>query len=78
VLPGPRLLLRHPHATDIIELPLRTARLLLALVTFGAGLQVPPREPRLLVRRSAALSAPRPGDGRMGPDQAPVRRVTGW
>jgi BASS family bile acid:Na+ symporter len=57
VLPGPGLLLRHPHATGITELPLRTVRLLIALVLFGAGLQVPPREPWLLVRRPAALSA---------------------
>ncbi|WOX16850.1 bile acid:sodium symporter [Streptomyces sp. N50] len=57
VLPGPGLWLRHPHATGIAELPLRTPQLLLALVLFGAGLQVPLRELRLLLRRPAALLA---------------------
>ncbi len=57
VLPAPGLWLRHPHATGIAELPLRTPQLLLALVLFGAGLQVPLRELRLLVRRPAALLA---------------------
>ena len=57
VLPGPGLWLRHPHATGIAELPLQTPQLLLALVLFGAGLQVPLRELRLLLRRPAALLA---------------------
>lgn len=57
VLPGPGLWLRHPHATGIAELPLRTPQLLLALVLFGAGLQVPLHELRMLLRRPAALLA---------------------
>lgn len=57
VLPAPGLWLRHPHPTGIAELTLRTPQLLLALVLFGAGLQVPLRELRLLVRRPAALLA---------------------
>lgn len=57
LLPAPGLWLRHPHATGIAELSLRTPQLLLALVLFGAGLQVPLRELRLLLRRPAALLA---------------------
>lgn len=56
-LPGPGLWLRRPHATGIAELSLRTPQLLLGLVLLSAGLQVPLRELRLLVRRPAALVA---------------------
>jgi predicted Na+-dependent transporter len=57
VLPGPGLRLRHPHATGIAELPPRAPQLLLALVLFGAGLQVPLRELRWLLRHPDALLA---------------------
>lgn len=60
LLPGPGLWLRRPHGSGIpalAELPLRTPQLLLALVLFSAGLQVPLRELRLLLRRPAALIA---------------------
>jgi BASS family bile acid:Na+ symporter len=64
VLPGPGLWLRSPYAAGMAELPLRTPRLLLALVLFGAGLQVPPRELRLLVRHPSRCS--------------PASRLTSW
>ncbi|MEU6253900.1 sodium-dependent transporter [Streptomyces sp. NPDC047043] len=60
LLPGPGLWLRRPHGFGIPglgELSLRTPQLLLALVLFSAGLQVPLRELRLLLRRPVALVA---------------------
>jgi BASS family bile acid:Na+ symporter len=60
LLPALGLWLRRPHAIGIAslaELPLKTPQLLLALVLFSAGLQVPLRELRLLLRRPAALVA---------------------
>ncbi|MFJ9904645.1 sodium-dependent transporter [Streptomyces sp. NPDC101152] len=60
LLPAPGLWLRAPHPTGVpglAELPLRTPQLLLALVLFSAGLQVPLHELRLLLRRPAALIA---------------------
>ncbi|GHI09950.1 sodium-dependent transporter [Streptomyces cellostaticus] len=60
LLPGPGLWLRHPHTADfagLAELRLALPQLLLALVLFSAGLQVPLRELGLLVRRPAALLA---------------------
>ena len=60
LLPAPGLWLRRPHPIGIpglTELSLRTPQLLLALVLFSAGLQVPLRELRLLLRRPAALVA---------------------
>ncbi|GAA3770594.1 hypothetical protein GCM10022403_002410 [Streptomyces coacervatus] len=60
LLPVPGLWLRRPHLVGIpglAELSLRTPQLLLALVLFSAGLQVPLRELRLLLRRPAALVA---------------------
>ncbi|MGW3115627.1 sodium-dependent transporter [Streptomyces sp. NPDC001107] len=60
LLPAPGLWLRRPHPIgvfDLAELSLRAPQLLLALVLFSAGLQVPLRELRLLLRRPAALVA---------------------
>ncbi|MCI3273898.1 bile acid:sodium symporter [Streptomyces cylindrosporus] len=57
LLPAPGLWLRRPHPTGLSELPFSTPQLLLGLVLFGAGLQVPLRELRLLLRRPGALVA---------------------
>ena len=60
LLPGPGLWLRRPHALPLGEtsaLPLSTAPLLLSLVLFSAGLQVPVRALAGLLRRPRALLA---------------------
>ncbi|MET8690356.1 bile acid:sodium symporter [Streptomyces sp. NPDC004732] len=60
LLPGPGLWLRRPHALalgDPGDLPLPTAQLLLSLVLFSAGLQVPVRALGALLRRPTALLA---------------------
>ncbi|SOD90382.1 bile acid:sodium symporter [Streptomyces sp. Ag109_G2-15] len=60
LLPDPGLWLRHPHSlgfAGLAELRLGIPQFLLALVLFGAGLQVPLRELGLLLRRPAALLA---------------------
>jgi BASS family bile acid:Na+ symporter len=60
VLPAWGLWLRRPHpigAAGLVELSVGTPQSLLALVLFSAGLQVPLRELRLLLRRPAALIA---------------------
>ncbi|MFE1878984.1 bile acid:sodium symporter family protein [Streptomyces diastatochromogenes] len=60
LLPGPGLWLRHPHSlgfAGLAEPRLGIPQFLLALVLFGAGLQVPLRELGLLLRRPAALLA---------------------
>ncbi|MET7696425.1 sodium-dependent transporter [Streptomyces sp. NPDC005485] len=60
LLPGPGLWLRKDHAVPLgggIGLPLSTAPLLLSLVLFSAGLQVPVRELGRLLRKPTALLA---------------------
>ncbi|MET7684936.1 sodium-dependent transporter [Streptomyces sp. NPDC005423] len=60
VLPAPGLWLRRPHPLDAAglgELAFCVPQLLLALVLFSAGCQVPPHGLRLLLRRPAALVA---------------------
>ncbi len=59
-LPGPGLWLRQDHAVPLgimARLPLSTAPLLLSLVLFSAGLQVPVRELGRLLRSPTALLA---------------------
>jgi BASS family bile acid:Na+ symporter len=56
-LPGPGLWLRRPHLLPPTHLTLHTAPLLLSLVLFSAGLQVPVRELGRLVRHPKALLA---------------------
>ncbi|WP_405560479.1 sodium-dependent transporter [Streptomyces canus] len=57
LLPGPGQWLRHTHSLPHTELPLHTAPLLLSLVLFSAGLQVPVRALGQLLRRPRALLA---------------------
>ncbi|SHI56481.1 sodium-dependent transporter [Streptomyces sp. 3214.6] len=57
LLPGPALWLRRPHAVPAAHLTLHTAPLLLSLVLFSAGLQVPVRALGRLLRRPKALLA---------------------
>ncbi|MFF0163787.1 sodium-dependent transporter [Streptomyces sp. NPDC005263] len=60
VLPGPGLWLRRDHTMPlgtVTGLPLSTAPLLLSLVLFSAGLQVPVRELGRLLRKPTALLA---------------------
>lgn len=60
LLPGPGLWLRRDHTVPIgtvTGLPLSTAPLLLSLVLFSAGLQVPVRELGRLLRKPTALVA---------------------
>ncbi|MFB7593804.1 sodium-dependent transporter [Streptomyces sp. NPDC056160] len=60
LLPGPGLWLRRTHALPLgaaSALPVSTVRLLLALVLFSAGLQVPLRALAGLLRRPRALLA---------------------
>ncbi|MEH0430361.1 sodium-dependent transporter [Streptomyces stelliscabiei] len=57
LLPGPGLWLRHPHLLPLTHLTLHTAPLLLSLVLFSAGLQVPVRAlGRLLLHPKALLA----------------------
>ncbi|NEA66622.1 sodium-dependent transporter [Streptomyces sp. SID12488] len=56
-LPGPGLWLRRPHLLPLTHLTLHTAPLLLSLVLFSAGLQVPVRELGRLLRHPKALLA---------------------
>ncbi|MEU6223799.1 sodium-dependent transporter [Streptomyces sp. NPDC047042] len=56
-VPGPGLWLRRPHLLPLTHLTLHTAPLLLSLVLFSAGLQVPVRELGRLVRHPKALLA---------------------
>ncbi|MET9117944.1 sodium-dependent transporter [Streptomyces longwoodensis] len=56
-LPGPGLWLRRPRPLPPAHLTLHTAPLLLSLVLFSAGLQVPVRALGALVRRPKALLA---------------------
>ncbi|NEC91170.1 sodium-dependent transporter [Streptomyces sp. SID12501] len=56
-LPGPGLWLRRPHLLPPAHLTLHTAPLLLSLVLFSAGLQVPVRELGRLLRHPKALLA---------------------
>ncbi|NEC88075.1 sodium-dependent transporter [Streptomyces sp. SID12501] len=57
LLPGPGLWLRRPHPLPLTHLPLNTAPLLLSLVLFSAGLQVPVRALGHLLRQPKALLA---------------------
>lgn len=57
VLPAPGLWLRRPHPLPPSHLTLHTAPLLLSLVLFSAGLQVPVRALGALLRRPKALLA---------------------
>ncbi|MET7855391.1 sodium-dependent transporter [Streptomyces avermitilis] len=60
LLPGPGLWLRREHSLPLggaVGLPLSTAPLLLCLMLFAAGLQVPLRALGTLLRRPAALLA---------------------
>ncbi|GGM24946.1 hypothetical protein GCM10010129_81820 [Streptomyces fumigatiscleroticus] len=60
LLPGPGLWLRRPHPVPLGpagDLPLPTAQLLLWLMLFSAGLQVPVRALGSLLRRPATLLA---------------------
>ncbi|MFF2361264.1 sodium-dependent transporter [Streptomyces sp. NPDC058122] len=60
LLPGPGLWLRHPHRLPfgpMAQVPLRPASVLLALVLFSAGLQVPVRTLGSLLRRPRAILA---------------------
>ncbi|MEW2117747.1 sodium-dependent transporter [Streptomyces sp. NPDC005474] len=57
LLPGPGQWLRHAHPLAGTELRLHTAPLLLSLVLFSAGLQVPVRALGQLLRRPRALLA---------------------
>ncbi|BAC67841.1 hypothetical protein Save01_05441 [Streptomyces avermitilis] len=54
LLPGPGRWLRHTHTLVGTGLPLYTASLLLSLVLFSAGLQVPVRALGQLLRRPRA------------------------
>ncbi|MET8857328.1 sodium-dependent transporter [Streptomyces sp. NPDC004579] len=60
LLPGPGLWLRHPHNLPfgpMAQVPLRPASILLALVLFSAGLQVPVRTLGSLLRSPGAILA---------------------
>ncbi|MES4886863.1 bile acid:sodium symporter [Streptomyces sp. NPDC096012] len=60
LLPGPGLWLRHPHPVQVAGAALLTpdtASLLLSLVLFSAGLQVPVRELGRVLRRPGAVLA---------------------
>ncbi|KUO07383.1 sodium-dependent transporter [Streptomyces sp. DSM 15324] len=57
LLPGPGLWLRRPHPLPPTNLALHTAPLLLSLVLFSAGLQVPFRALGPLLRRPTGLLA---------------------
>ncbi|MET7310232.1 sodium-dependent transporter [Streptomyces sp. NPDC005571] len=57
LLPGPGLWLRHPHTLPRIDLTLHTAPLLLSLLLFSAGLQVPVHALGQLLRHPWALLA---------------------
>ncbi|MFG2638574.1 sodium-dependent transporter [Streptomyces sp. NPDC048362] len=57
LLPGLGLWLRHPHALPRTGLTLHTASLLLSLLLFSAGLQVPVNALGQLLRRPRALLA---------------------
>jgi len=57
LLPSPGLWLRRPHALPSAHLTLHTAPLLLSVVLFSAGLQVPVRALGALVRRPKVLLA---------------------
>ncbi|WP_328690103.1 sodium-dependent transporter [Streptomyces phaeochromogenes] len=57
LLPGPGRWLRHAHTLAGTGLPLHTASILLSLVLFSAGLQVPVRALGRLLRRPRALLA---------------------
>ncbi|CAM5581758.1 sodium-dependent transporter [Streptomyces sp. NPDC020571] len=57
VLPAPGLWLRRPHPLPPSHLTLHTAPLLLSLVLFSAGLQVPVRALSALLRHSGVLLA---------------------
>ncbi|MCX4759913.1 sodium-dependent transporter [Streptomyces sp. NBC_01275] len=57
LLPGPGLWLRRPHPLPSAQLTLHTAPLLLSLVLFSAGLQVPVRALGRLLRRPKVLLA---------------------
>ncbi|MFJ7150536.1 sodium-dependent transporter [Streptomyces sp. NPDC100445] len=56
-LPGPGLWLRRPHPSPLTHLTVDTTPLLLGLVLFSAGLQVPVRALGRLLRRPQALLA---------------------
>ncbi|MEU9924042.1 hypothetical protein AB0H51_22590 [Streptomyces griseoluteus] len=55
ILPAPGLWLRGPHPLPPSHLPVHTAPLLLSLVLFSAGLQVPLRALGALLRHPKAL-----------------------
>ncbi|MER6956216.1 sodium-dependent transporter [Streptomyces sp. NPDC000618] len=55
LLPGPGLWLRRPHLVPLTHLIVNTAPLLLSLVLFSAGLQVPVRALGRLLRQPKAL-----------------------
>lgn len=57
LVPGPGLWLRRPHPLPPAHLTLHTAPLLLSLVLFSAGLQVPVRALGALARRPQVLLA---------------------
>jgi BASS family bile acid:Na+ symporter len=57
LLPGPGQWLRHAHTPAGTDIPLHTASLLLSLVLFSAGLQVPVRALGQLLRQPRALLA---------------------
>ncbi|MER8018240.1 sodium-dependent transporter [Streptomyces griseoluteus] len=57
ILPSPGLWLRHPHPLPSSHLTLHTPALLLSLVLFSAGLQVPVRALGSLLRHPKALLA---------------------
>ncbi|MGY5036138.1 sodium-dependent transporter [Streptomyces sp. 900116325] len=57
LLPGPGLWLRHPHTLPRIDLTLHAASLLLSLLLFSAGLQVPVHALGQLLRHPWALLA---------------------
>ncbi|MFD8999853.1 sodium-dependent transporter [Streptomyces sp. NPDC059582] len=57
LLPGPGLWLRRPQALPLTHLTVHTGPLLLSLVLFSAGLQVPVRALGHLLRRPTALLA---------------------
>ncbi|MET8436516.1 sodium-dependent transporter [Streptomyces sp900116325] len=57
LVPGPGLWLRHPHVLSRVDLTLHTASILLSLLLFSAGLQVPVHALGKLLRRPRALLA---------------------